>query len=79
MLVFLDNGQADGELGAFTELALGLDFTLVQIDDLLDISQSETEALDVVLVAGVDTVELVEYLAQVLLLDALTSIANAKV
>ena len=51
----------------------------MQVDDLLNISQSEAEALDIVLVAGVYTVELVEYLAQVLLLDALTGIADTKV
>ena len=71
--------QADGKLGAFAQFTLGLDFALMQIDHLLDVGQSETKAFHVVLVAGMYAVELVEYLLQVLLLDAQAVVLNGEV
>ena len=51
----------------------------MEVDDLFDVGQSETEALDIVLVTGMYTVELIEDLAEVLFLDALTGVANGEV
>ena len=51
----------------------------MHVNDLLYIGQSQSETFDVVLVAGVDTVELVEDLLQVLLLDALSGVAYREV
>ena len=50
----------------------------MQVDDLLDVGQSESEALDVVLVAGMYAVELVEDLTQVFFLDALSGVADGE-
>ena len=50
----------------------------MQIDHLLDIGQSETEALDVVDIARVDAVELLEDLLEVLFLDTLARVANGE-
>ena len=50
----------------------------MQVDDLLDVGQSETEALDVVLVSRVDTVELIEDFPDVFFLDAHACVANGQ-
>ena len=79
VLLLFQYRQTDGKLGALAQLALCLDFALVHVNDLLYIGQSQSETFDVVLVAGVDTVELVEDLLQVLLLDALSCVAYGEV
>ena len=48
----------------------------MQVDDALHVGQAQPEALHVVDVAGMHTVELFEYLLDVLLLDALTCVLD---
>ena len=73
---FLQYGENNSEGGTFTEFTLTLDLTLVEIDNLLHISQSETEALHVMYITCMHTIELIEDLLDVLLLDAQTRVAD---
>ena len=50
----------------------------MEVDDLLHVSQTETEALHIVDIASMHSVELLEDLLHVLLLDALPRIADAE-
>ena len=50
----------------------------MEVDDLLHVGQTETEALHVVDIARMDTIELVEYLLHVFLLDAQTRVTDAE-
>ena len=78
ILIFFQHGQGDGKLGALPYFTLNLNVTLMQVDDLLNVSQSKSEALDVVLVACVDTVELIKDLLDVFFLDAHAGIADGQ-
>ena len=75
---FFQYWQRNGEGSALSKFALALDVALVEVDDLLDVSQSETKALDVVDITSMHSVELVEDLLHVLLLDAQTCITDAE-
>ena len=70
-----------GELCSLAEFAAGLDGAVVQLHHLLHVGQAESEALDVVLVAGMHAIELVEDALQVVLLyaDAVVGDADAEV
>ena len=50
----------------------------MEVDDLLHVGQTEAEAFHVVDIARVDSVELIENLLHVLLLDAQTRVADAE-
>ena len=63
-------GYLDDELGADAQFAFCFDDALVVGDDFLDVCETESESLDVVDVAGVYAVELLEYLLQVFAFDA---------
>ena len=77
MVLFHDR-QRDSKLGTLAQIALTLDFTLVEVNHLLDVGQTESEALHVVLVASMHTIELIEDFLDVLLLDALSGITDAE-
>ena len=77
-ILVANDGQLDGEGRSLAILTIDADLALVQIDHLLDIGQSETEALDVVDIARVDAVELLEDLLEVLFLDTLARVANGE-
>lgn len=66
--LILDHRQLDGEGGTLAVLAVHLDLAVVEIDNPLDISQSEAEALHVVDITGMYAVELLEDLLKVLFL-----------
>ena len=48
----------------------------MQVNNSFDVGQTQTKALHVMDIAGMDAVELVEYLLDVLLLDAQSRVAN---
>ena len=50
----------------------------MEVDDLLDVGQTESEAFDIVHVTRMNTVELVEDLLHILLLNAQACIADAE-
>ena len=50
----------------------------MQVDNLLDIGKSQTEALDIVHVAGMHAVELLKHLLQIFLLDADAGISHGE-
>ena len=77
-ILVANDGQLDGEGRSLAILTIDADLALVQIDHLLDIGQTETEALDVVDIARVDAVELLEDLLEVLFLDTLARVADGE-
>ena len=77
--VFFQDGQRNRKLGTLTVFTLTLDVALMQVYHLLHVSQAKSEALHVMLVTSMHTIELIEYLLHVLFLDALPRIANAQV
>ena len=78
-LIILDDRQLDGEGRTLAELAVHLYLTVVQVDDLLDVSQSETEALHVVHITRMHPIEFLEDLLQVFLLHAQAVVAHREV
>ena len=74
----LDDRKRNRKLGSLAQLTLALDVTLVEIDDLLDIGKTEAEALYIVDVASMYTIELLEDLLNILLLDTQTCVADAE-
>ena len=76
LFVLLQDRQRNGEGSALAQLALALDVAIVQVNNLLDVGQSESEALHIVHVTCMHTIELLENLLHVLLLDAQTCITD---
>lgn len=77
-MILFHNRQGDGELGTLPQVTLTLDLTLVEIHHFLHIGKTETEALHIVLVTRMHTVELIEDLLDILLLDALTGVTDTQ-
>ena len=79
VLFVLDHGQLDCKLRALAEVALYRDVALVQDDDLLDVSQTEAKALDVMHIACVYAVELLKHLLKVVALNAQACVADGEI
>ena len=75
---FFQNGKGYRKCGALTDFAFALDITLVEVDDLLNISEPQAETLHIVHITSMHSVELVEDFLHVLLLDAKTRITDTK-
>lgn len=69
--------KANDEFAPFAEFAFGCDCALENGDHLPDISQSESESLDVMTVAGGNSVEFVEDPFDVFLADSYSVVADA--
>ena len=78
-LLFVEHGEGDGKLSTLAQFALTFDFTLMQVDDLLDIRQSQTEAFHIMFVARMHAVELLKNFFDILALDALSVVAYGEV
>ena len=78
-LLFVKHGEGDGKLSTLAQFALTFDFALMQVDDLLDIRQSQTEAFHIVFVARMHAVELLKNFFDILALDALSVVAYGEV
>ena len=72
-------GQFNGKGGTFAQFTLYLNVAIVQVYYLLYVGQTQSEAFYIMDIAGVDTVELLENLLQVVLLDTDTGIADREV
>ena len=75
----MNHRQLDGKGGALAQLAFYLDFAIMQIHYLLNVGKTEAEALHVMHIAGMNAIELVEYLLQVLLLHSHARIVDGQI
>ena len=76
---FFQHREFDGEGCSLSELALDLDFSLVEVNDFLDVGEAQSESLHIVYVSGVNAVELVKHLLEALFLNADARIADGEV
>ena len=74
----MQNRELDSELGAFAPFTLALDFSVVQVDNLLDVGQTQSEAFHVVHITSMDAVEFVEDFLHVFFLDTLSVVADGE-
>ena len=72
-------GQLNGKRGTFAQFTLYLNVAIVQVYYLLYVGQTQSEAFYIMDIAGVDTVEFLENLLQVVLLDTDTGVADREV
>ena len=66
--------QLNGKLRSLTKFTFHLNFTIMQINDFLDISKSETEAFHIMHISCMNAIELIKYLLLVLFLHSHTRI-----
>ena len=71
--------QLDGKGCALAQLAIHLDFAVVQVYHLLHIRQAQSESLHIMHIACMNSIELVEDLLQALLLHAQARIRDGEI
>ena len=74
--MFFYQRQRDDELATFSQFAFYVYLAMVEVHYALHIGQTQTETFDVMAVACVDTVELIEYLFQVFMFHADTVVTD---
>ena len=75
----MDDWELDGEGRPLSKLTLHLDFSVMQVHNLLDVRQAKAEALHIMHIAGMYSIELFEDFLQVLLLHTHSRIGDGEV